>query len=219
MSRFNNNSYRSIGSIGGGTAIDAMANPLSYCVLNSIDTSFNHGQDVNILGPESKNCQNFMADYCAAKWDGVCEYAYNNQNKMVPNMMSDCQGNAPCHNLTAGQILLRNTAAKKYLTAMSGNCSLRYEPFDPTVASSPMISYWDTGCHAKSRCVPMYEVDPKTIDNDVVMNKILANPKVAINILINIYNTAKRKGTLENLKGTNLYRFFQCEQFQKYVRR
>ena len=35
---------------------------------------------------------------------------------------------------------------------------------------------------------PVYEVNPKTIDSDPLMNKILANPRIAMDILKNIYD-------------------------------
>lgn len=211
--------YRPIGSFGQGAATDPNANPLTYCLIDSIDTSFAHGQNLDLRGPQTKKCQMFMSDYCAKDWNGVCEFAFQNRNKMVPNMLQSCQsyGDAACVGLTEGQILLRNTASKKYLSAISNNCSLKYEPFDPTVASSPMVSYWTSSCNAKGACVPMYEVDPSKIDSDVVMNKILSNPKIAWGVLVNIYNTAVRKGTLPTLQGTKLYKFFQSQGFQKYI--
>jgi hypothetical protein len=51
-------------------------------------------------------------------------------------------------------------------------------------------------------------VDEKVIDNDPVMNKILAQPWIAMDILINIFNHRKRSGTLEKLRGTKLYRLY-----------
>jgi hypothetical protein len=40
------------------------------------------------------------------------------------------------------------------------------------------------------------------------MNKILGKPSIAIDILINIYNTMKNNNTLKDLKGTRLGGFF-----------
>ena len=142
------------------------------------------------------------------------------ETQKVPNMLQNCDNasDAGCYGMTEGQILLKNTAMKKYLVAMSGNCQLKYEPFDPLTASSPMVTYWDSECQAKGACVPMYAVDPSKIDNDRVMNLILKDPKIAIGILLNIYNTAVRKGSINTLKGTKLYNFFMTPGFQRYAK-
>ena len=56
--------------------------------------------------------------------------------------------------------------------------------------------------------MPIYAVDPSKIDADPVMDKILAKPAIAAEILVNIYNTMKREGTLKGLRGTNLGSFY-----------
>jgi hypothetical protein len=175
-----------------------------------------HGSLGEKHGPGSKSCQAFMSQYCSENWDNVCEYASKNKSNVYPNNLQACNGNSDvlCNNLTSGDILIQNTAARKYLVEMIGGCNIKYEQFDPTVATSPIISYWQGGCNS---CVPVYAVDPKKIDNDPVMNKILDRPIIAWSILVNIYNTAKRKGTLNKLKGTKIYKFFMSEPFQTYV--
>ena len=90
------------------------------------------------------------------------------------------------------------------------NGEKKYEPFDPTVANSPMISYWTSN---NQNLIPEYEVNPQTIDKDVVMDKILNKPDIAINILINIYNTMKRKNKLSLLKNTKLGTFYQSQPY------
>ena len=57
-------------------------------------------------------------------------------------------------------------------------------------------------------CVPEFAVDPTLIDADPVMNRLIDKPGIAFQLLVNIYNTMKRKGTLNNLKGTRLGTFF-----------
>jgi hypothetical protein len=108
---------------------------------------------------------------------------------------------------------------------MSSNCIREYEPFDPTVANSPLIGKWmaigGSGCGTNSNnnsCIPVYAVDPKVIDSDPVMNKILEDPFIAIDILVNIYVNARRTGELEGLKNTKLYRqVFSSPAFQQLV--
>ena len=59
--------------------------------------------------------------------------------------------------------------------------------------------------------------DPSNIDNDPVLNKVLDNPHIAIQMLVNMYNTMKRKGTLESISNTRLGRFFNTSDFQVYI--
>jgi hypothetical protein len=105
--------------------------------------------------------------------------------------------------LTPGEVLLKNTAESRFRIGML-NCELKTEPFDPVNPSSPYISYY-----VGQNCIPLYAVDPKTIDRDVVMNKILDNPKIARQLLLNIKNTMMRQGTFHNLKGTRLGNFYR----------
>jgi hypothetical protein len=117
------------------------------------------------------------------------------------------------HDLNAGEILVRNTAARKYLQQM-GNCQLEYQPFDPTVPQSPLISTWTGSSHGLTdRCVPVYAVDPATIDKDPVMTKLLRKPEIGFDILVNIYNTMKRQGNLSSLHGTRLGQFYAESNF------
>ncbi len=219
--------YKTISNFGACTNTDAANNsPLSYCLLQTLDNEFLHGGHGNVIGgAHGKNCQNFMSSYCANNWNNICEFKSHDQSIIYPNSLGSCGGGGHEHisttndQLTAGQILIRNTAAKKYLTHMGG-CVPKYEPFDPTVAASPLIFSWEKDCHAhgSSGCVPVYEVNPYTIDCDPVMNKILAKPIIAMTILVNIYNTAMRKGTMADLEGTRLHHLFFSPQFQSYMR-
>jgi hypothetical protein len=175
-----------------------------------------------------------MAEYCANNWDGACEYASNDGNTMYPNTVSSCnEANGACrgpgigNSLSKGEFLLRNTAAERFLVGMSGNCRRVYEPFDPTVASSPMISKWYPSgnscagagnCNASNTCIPIYDVKEKEIDNDVVMNKILNRPWIALDILINIYNHRLRTQRLGYLQPTKIGKFFFSPYFQKIIK-
>lgn len=237
------NSYASIGNFGPGVNNSPQSNPLSYCTLTGLDSGFMHtlGSAGTLSGPGNAQCQLFMAQYCATNpegWNGICEYMSQDTNRGAnPNTVQTCNGpSGSCFSscignaLTNGQILIRNTAQEKYLVAMSNNCQRIYEPFDPTVAGSPMVSKWmpvsngascgsAQGCSAPGKCIPIYAIkDPKNIDNDPVMNKVLAQPWIATDILVNIYNNAMRNGTLQQLVGTKLYRFFMNPQFQQIVK-
>jgi len=219
-------SYARIVNFGPSVERSPSNNPLTYCMTSDLDNSFIHTAGEK-RGPYSKACQMFMSDYCAHKWNGVCEVASRNTNSQYPDTalpwMCDKGGQGAClgtgigNQFTQGQILVRNTAAKKYLSKMSSNCCMKYEPFDPMVPTSPMISYWEAGCDLRSACTPMYEVNPHEIDNDPVMNKLLSMPDLGMDILLNIYNTAHRLGKLDGLKGTKLYHFFQTKYFQMFA--
>jgi len=215
--------YRCISNFGASASNDPSNNPLSYCLLQTMDSEFLHGGTADsISGKYSRNCQAFMSQYCANKWDDVCEFASSDTSHIYPNNLQKCGSGSSvgCQGLTAGEVLVANTAARKYLVSMGGSCCLKYEPFDPTVASSPLISFWEGGCNTQGNggCVAEYAVDPTTIDNDPVMQKILAKPIIAWTILVNIYNTARRKNKLEELRGTNIYNFFTSQPFQNYLK-
>lgn len=212
-------SYSNISSFGSGAANDAMNNPLTYCAVSPLDSEFNHNLGQR-FGPYSGQCQKFMAAYCANNFDGICEYVSQNTDTRFPAVNGNRVLNTSCSSAqgigsatTMGENLIRQTAMNKYLVAMSGNCVRRYEPFDPTVANSPLISTWQNV--GGGSCVPIYKVDPSMIDSDPVMNKILLKPLIALDILINIYNTASREPPYMNaLSNTKLGNFFKSEWFQ-----
>lgn len=220
------NTYATIGNFGAGRS--TQANPLTYCFVSGLDSGAYHnlgGQ--NLAGPGNRQCQIFSAAYCAREWNGICEFASRDEAKgpSIVNMVRPCNG--LLSEMTAGEILIRNTAAEKYLRAMSPNCRRDYEPFDPTTAGSPLISTWfpmDNGCGSASNCngsnvcIPVYGVDAASIDNDPVMNKILNKPGIAMDILVNIYNNAVRSGEIENLRSTKLYNYFMSPNFQNIVK-
>ena len=85
-------------------------------------------------------------------------------------------------------------------------CKWRYALFDPTVPSSPLVRFEADTCQGS--CLPEFDVDASTIDSDRVMDKILLKPKIAPLLLTNIYNRRKRMGTLGELEGTKLGRFY-----------
>lgn len=230
-----NCNYSTIGDFGPGAGLAPQNDPLTYCVLTGVESEFQHLLGGGLLGPNSGQCQKFMAQYCATKgWDGICEYKSNDANTRYPNMVSSCNGpNGSCmgpgigNAMTSGQMLIRNTAAEKYIVAMSGNCRRVYEPFDPTVADSPLLSSWvpdGKSCmgsghcnNSPNACVPIYDVDAKTIDMDPVMNKILMQPWIAQDILGNIFQNRKRTGRLAELANTKLGRYFSQQGFQNVV--
>ena len=214
--------YKCISNFGRVDKNGQNVNPLSYCLEQSMNSEFIHGSiGQTIGGANGKHCQAFMSQYCANDWNNVCEHASKNKSTLYPNNLKKCQTgrSVECDSLTAGEILIQNTATRKYLVEMGGNCGLKYEPFDPTVAESPLVAFWYNGCNqGNGECIPVYAVDPSKIDNDPVMNKILSKPIIAWSLLVNIYNTAKRKNKLNELKGTRIYALFMSDPFQTYIK-
>jgi hypothetical protein len=199
------NSYSKISNIAPNTKFPS-TNPLTYCTGNGLERGFTHGGQSDIYGQYSKPCQLYVSEYCAQGWDEFCEVSSQNKSTQYPVNFNNCNQNlVACNNLTHGEGLIRNTASRKYLVKMHNGIK-KYEPFDPNNPDSPMVTYWDND---GGNLIPEFEVDPKTIDKDVVMNKILAKPCIAFNILINIYNTMKRNNKINQLKNTKLGNFYK----------
>ncbi len=179
--------------------------PLTYCIGNNASQRFNHGSHAVTFGQNSKPCQVYMANRCAQNWDGVCEYAASKRANEEYGQVADVMfaGNYQSIGLSPGDVLLKNTAEDRFRVNML-NCELKTEPFNPVNPSSPYISYY-----VGQQCIPQFAVDPSTIDNDIVMNKILDNPKIAKQLLVNIKNTMTRDGTFHLLKGTRLGNFYR----------
>lgn len=218
MTAYNN--YQKISKFGSNLNSPA-TNPLSYCIGNTMDQQFLHGGISGRYGQQSRECQLYLGEYCAKNWDGFCEIASQNQNISFPNSAqpnyNSILGRESNQGLTSGDMIIQNAAANKYLINMNNAYKLN-APFDPTVADSPTISWWvGTGCggNTANAGVPEYAVDPTIIDSDLLMDKILQKPYVARLILVNIYNTMKRLGTLNQLKGTKLGNFFNTNSYFK----
>jgi len=213
-------SYRSISNVGSCSVNEPSNNPLTYCLTTSLNNSFAHGAIANSHSSNtSRNCQAFMADYCAKndnEWNenGVCDIMSRNINKHYVDLVHSHSSPINSHyidNLTYGEKLIRNAASRKYISEMNNVCEINKTPFDPTSASTPLVTLWS------DNCVPLYEVDPNEIDNDPVMNRILQKPIIEIDILVNIYKNSVKKGILYKLKDTKLYKFFMLKNFQDYV--
>lgn len=209
--------YCSISNFGSNMK-SSLDNPLTYCMARGMDQRFNHGSHSDTLGKDSRACQLFMSQYCADNWDGFCEVASMDPHHSYPNNAQHCgtRSDIACKDLTAGESLIHSAAQRKYLVKMH-HAEKKYEPFDPIVPNSPMISYWvSNDCSYSNPGIPEYAVDPKTIDKDIIMNKILNKLDIAPDVLVNIYNTMKRQGTLAQLKGTRLGNLYTQHPYFKH---
>ena len=201
MSKYSYKLVYNFGSPGENPSMKS--HPLTYCLSDGLSIGFNHGSHADTYKNNGRNCQLFLSEYCANNWDNFCELSSKNNSKQYVNH----ENNYLLKEQTAGDALIYNTASKKYLVDMI-NGEKKWEPFDPTVANSPMISYWVNDHSKGHKKIPVYSVNPETIDDDPVMNKIIKKPSIAMDILINIYNTMKRNDTLKKLKGTKLGIFY-----------
>ena len=198
----------------GSNAPSAVNNPVSYAMGDTVDNLFLHGSIAKTIdSPYGRNSQIFMANKCSKNWDKYCEFASMNTNKSYPNMIANNEVYQD-FGLTAGEILVHNTAAKKYRS--NPDCNQKCEPYDPLVANSPMVCYTDDLCEEPA-IYDLTDDQINNIDQDIVMNKIMNNPKIAIYIIINIFNTMKRKGTLHKLSNKRLGFYFMSEGFQSFM--
>lgn len=219
MKKSSSYQYQNISSFGYQVKELAVNNPLSYCLSNGMDNSFMHGGHAGkILNRGTKPCQSYISEYCSNNWDEYCELESKNDSRLFNslNIEQNTLNNSTV-GLTAGEVLIYNTASKKYVIRREGSCKLVSTQFDPTVASSPMFTEWVggngicvTGCDdTGGDCVPVYGVNPSTINSDPLMNKILDKPAIALDILKKIYVGMKKDGTLSQLKRTRLGSFFE----------
>lgn len=218
MNKSSSYQYQNIKSFGYQVKGLAVNNPLSYCLSSGMDNSFMHGGHAGkILNRETKPCQSYISEYCSNNWDEYCELESKNNSRLSNALNSEQNTLNATIGLTAGEVLIYNTASKKYIIRREGSCKLVSTQFDPTVASSPMYNEWVssggicfTGCGEDGGdCVPVYGVNPSTIESDPLMNKILNKPAIALDILKKIYVDMKKEKTLFQLKGTRLGSFFE----------
>ena len=189
--------------------------PITYCSADAMESGFLHGGIGMLLNKDSKECKLYMSDYCSKDWNSICENNSQNTELYVHNLKCDENDNTP--RLTKGDVLVRDTAERKYLIGFSDKCRIVSTNFDPTVSNSPSISWITHDGGNDMSCYKKYSVKPQNLDNDNVMNKILEKPWIAINILISIYKTMKKNNTYYTLQGTKLYNFFESEKFKKII--
>lgn len=183
-------------------------NPLEYC-LPGVIPEFEAGTLGDLYGPYSGKCQRLTGLHCSKTWDNFCEIMSQDQNKSYPNQVKNSMYPevVPLGEITAGQNLIRNAGFYKYCKVPE-SCK-KYEPFDPTNPNSPLIWYSTEGSTYSKSCFPICTIDYNTIDNDVVMNKMLMNPEACMDIFLNIWYTAKATGKLNELSKTKVGKFMR----------
>lgn len=200
------------------------SNPLTYCLFPTLNAQFVHGStSANLLySPYSPNCQSFMVDYCSKNWDGFCE-AYNaiNIDRVWPNnaavdvaaqqYANSFQGFYP----TAGENLIRNVVHRRFIAFP--NLKTTYQPFDPNVANSPVISY--TGPYASESSIVINLDTPANIDKDQFVHLMIRNPRPSFDVLARIYLAVQRKDKNVRIGGTIIDDFFRknSELFERFL--
>lgn len=203
-------SYSSYGKFGSCTT---PTNYYAVCLDNSIDANFETGMGNYQLGYRSPNCQLLLSEYIANnsnksdKFDTISTIAMQQKGTGFPNYFNaNCnfQGD-PSTGFIAeqdyGDYLVDNAGKMKY--CQFTNATLNNYLFNPNDPSSPTITQV-----VGSNIRPVCSVDPKVIDKDILMNKILEQPQKHLVLLRNIYNNV----SMENLKGTKLGNFYELNK-------
>lgn len=193
----NKNSYVYLKSFG-NHAPSTSNDPLSYFLGSEVDSKMQHGNYLP-LDAKSQQAQNYMAQRCADTYDGYCEYYYQNNGPQNPDRQhypnQVFSGINQTSQLSTGDQMIKNAAFLKYCSF--AGCEKKTEPFDPMDPNSPLVTQYI------GQCIPVADrIDPNTIDNDVLMNKLLENPKINPELLVNACNTSRRNGV--DLSGTKL---------------
>jgi len=222
--------YRNISTFGSNNA--PSNDPLTYCLFADIDKTLSHNPLGYQYGPASRQCQNYMAEYCSkdgAFSNGVCQLASSNENMVYPELgqvspyggYNNKFGNSIQGGIPYGKSLLRSSAQRRFLD-LSG-CPVSVYPFDPTVASSPMIKdylvFYDSdaenpkGCR-NGRCsgfANLSNLAPNMVDRDPLLNAVLDNYTICMDILKSICITIKLNNKLGDYRGTRLGKF--CQEY------
>lgn len=198
--------------------------PALYCVLDGLDSQFMFGSTGFQKG--NFNCSEYMSNKCAAEWDSTCEAVFHNSSVKYPRPQCCPVG------LTDGQAMLREAAFKKYLLSTK-NCWFACEPFDHTVADSPLfcydiqsapstgtgkVAYWTLDGHRvcggpaadNPPCERFYgftDQQMAALDSDQVMNNLLKYPNVALDLLAKLAAWVKSTSNMYKISGTKFHRF------------
>lgn len=198
------------------------SNPLTYSILPTYNTNFLHGAGIATMNNRtwSRNVQNFMAEYCAGgnelsnkdcPWDGFCEaYKLVNTDTVWGNSaVIDTQaytytmkflGYTP----TQGEQLVHNSAERRFLNFYT--TTSYQEPFDYTVANSPMVRYY-SHLSSPGTCVIQNLDDPVKVENDSVVQQMLQHAVPCADVLTRIYLAYRSQDPRLSIQGTSLEKY------------
>lgn len=186
-------SYSTIGNFGTCLLVN---NQYGYdvCMFDGIDKCFAKGPGpTHELGPSAPNCQAFLAEQCSVEWNPKCELYYRTHNqsleRYLPNTYTSgvCQYNSfdTCGEpLLLGDSLLKNAAELRFFDVSKEHTYT--VPLDPTNYSSPMITKFINRRSLEDEGLSD-RFNKDTIDSDIIMQKLLQNPKPFYGLLNQIF--------------------------------
>ena len=202
------------------------SNPLSYCLLPTYNSQFLHGSTASNLlySPQGPGCANYMAERCSLVYDGFCR-AYDTINTdtawpnvgSIDNLTFNMARNWLRIKTTVGQNMIRNAAERRYLV-YPGIC-MTSEPFDPNVANSPLVSRYNSSYRPGP--VSFKNLDnPATVDNDLLMDEVIANWPACFDVLTKIYKGWKDKNPAIKIYPSKFERFLKekTPMFEDFLR-
>jgi hypothetical protein len=141
-----------------------------------------------------------MSERCAQKWDEACDIYYkHNQDTFWPNMGAiDLQSQKRANNFlnytpTTGENMIRNSVEKRFFVYPSS--ATMYQPFDPNMASSPMITKISV-----DSLTPHWTLHPYAMgnvhDNDFYTNLMLTNSKPCFDLIARFHKLYKEQPLL-----------------------
>jgi hypothetical protein len=201
-----------------------LANPLTYSIIPTFNSMFVHGAGISTMNNRtwSRNVQNFMAEYCAGgnelsdkqcPWNGFCD-AYKSLNTdtvWANSAVIDTQAYTTAQKFigyvpTQGEQLVHNAAERRFLHFLS--TTSYEEPFDYTVANSPMVRYY-SHLYVPGPCIVRNLDCPKDVEEDSVVKKMLENPQACLDVLVRIYIAYREKQQGMDIEGTTLQKYLE----------
>lgn len=203
---------------------------LSYSLMSQLDSNFIHGSSGRGFGKYSLEAQEYMSSRCAEKWDGACDIVAMNPERGKPNMVfgQDLITGSRNRGLSSGEQMVRNAAFKRFVVSVR-NCNLLCSPYNPNTPNSRLVcqqSSQEAGyCNPRwsqsfgdvpyGDCSGTYSLEHiQDLNGDVILNRLIASPYIAQDLLIHIYFNMKQNNTLHRLKGSNIGNFYQALGYQ-----
>ena len=182
-----------------------------WATKSDYSTSFEIGPTNYLFGPNAKISQEYIADLLsnAVNWDLFCESCTTNNNFIKSNSADILPvSKYTPQNLTIGQCNIYNAACRSFADLTDFNITQQH--FNPNDNHSSIVnSYKLIPFHTPRMYVP-----PEP-NNNILLNKILDNPEIYLNLLLNMKaNTTSQQ--MQTLKGTRIYNCFaKIDAFQR----
>jgi hypothetical protein len=196
------------------------ANPLTYCLYPNYNAQWIHGSTTtNLLNtPQCEPCQIYMSERCSNNFDEFCQIYYeNNRDTFWPNLAGiDVQSQKKAqaflkYSPTTGDNMIRNSVEKKLFIYPS--VINQKQPFDPNMASSPMITKYTSNTFA-----PSWTLHPEMMtqihDDNEHVNLMLSYPYPCFDLLARFHQIYQQNPTgfmtlAGNKSNNNLTSFLQ----------